>query len=157
MAKDLKVHFSSNKSGWETPNYLFNYYDDIYQFILDAAADERNHKCDDWFGPGGIHEDALTVSWQPWLEKGNIWLNPPYSRGLQKKFVEKAANESTTLDTRPAITKHFVVCLLPARTDTKIFHEIIKPYSSSIEFLKGRVKFVGAEHGAPFPSLICVF
>jgi len=49
-----------------------------------------------------------------------------------------------------------IVVLLPARTDTKLFHEYILPYSK-IEFLRGRLKFKGAKHGAPFPSMIVTF
>ncbi len=56
-----------------------------------------------------------------------------------------------------------VVYLLPARTDTKWFHEYCynKP-NVEIRFLKGRVKFKGvSEHykrnSAPFPSMIVIF
>ena len=167
--KTQEIMFSSGKDSWETPDTLFKRYDDVYHFVLDAAADGVNHKCDLWFGPDspvGV-VDALVVEWLDYLKKGNIWLNPPYSRGLQKKFVEKAAHEKcelmfrndpdpfSVLDVPSSLNS--VVCLLPARTDTKLFHEIIKPYASSVEFLKGRVKFVGAKAGAPFPSMVVVF
>lgn len=33
------------------------------------------------------------------------------------------------------------VFLIPVSTSTKLFHEIIKPNASEIEFLKGRIKF----------------
>ena len=148
MNKD--VMFSTGSDCWETPDDLFQRYDDIYHFVLDAAANQINHKCKEWLGPGGLYEDALTVSWYYWLESGNVWLNPPYSKGLQKKFVEKAYEESLPLETGK------VVCLLPARTDTKLYHEIIAP-NASVEFLKGRVKFKGAKAGAPFPSMVVIF
>ena len=148
MNKD--VMFSTGSDCWETPDDLFQRYDDIYHFILDAAANEVNHKCPLWLGPGGVYEDALAVSWFTWLEQGNIWLNPPYSKKLQPQFVRKAAWESWT------VTGNKIVCLLPARTDTKLYHEIIAP-NASVEFLKGRVKFKGAAAGAPFPSMIAIF
>ena len=151
-----KSMFTSGKDNWETPNDLFERYNSRYSFLLDAAADSTNRKVTSYFGPGGLEEDALTADWGPWLQKGNIWLNPPYSRGLQKKFIEKAVNEKAKLDPHHHGLGH-VVCLLPARTDTKLFHEIIKPYAADIEFLKGRIKFVGAEHGAPFPSMVVIF
>lgn len=142
---DLAVHFSSGKDDWETPDDLFGTYDATYHFGLDAAANGGNHKCERWFGPGGMVDDAFGV---PWTGFGNVWLNPPYSRGLQSKFVRKAAAE--------ALTKLMcVVCLLPARTDTKLFHEVIK--YGEVTFLKGRVKFKGAPSHAPFPSMIVVF
>lgn len=146
--------FSSGKDDWQTPHDFFKKYDDIYHFILDAAADSGNHKCDAWLGPDGEAEDALAVDWLPYLKKGNIWLNPPYSRKLQKEFVLKAQRVARAQDTRDTCNQ--VVCLLPARTDTKLFHEVIQPWGA-IDFIKGRIKFVGAEHGAPFPSMIVVF
>lgn len=164
---NTEVMFSTGRDCWETPNDLFQRYDKIYHFVLDAAADNRNHKCPVWFGPGGICEDALSVDWDDWLRKGNIWLNPPYSRGLQARFVKKAAEAVDIHQTTYAIGH--VVLLLPARTDTKLFHEIILPHCGPPdyvpEFLKGRVKFISNEplrkgsspNSAPFPSMIVVF
>jgi hypothetical protein len=90
-APNMSVHFSSGKDDWETPDDLFDRLNGQFNFVLDAAANSTNRKCGRWFGPGGVSEDALVVDWP--LEEGNIWLNPPYSRGLQAKFVEKAVEE----------------------------------------------------------------
>ena len=49
-----------------------------------------------------------------------------------------------------------VVMLLPARTDTKWFHDWVLPYGK-IEFLRGRLKFGGCDNPAPFPSMIVIF
>lgn len=145
----LKVHFSSGKDDWETPDELFQLYDRTYHFGLDAAANETNHKCPIWFGPGGVREDALEGSWRGY---GNIWLNPPYSRKLQAEFVKKAVYEAMRWG------EFSVVCLLPARTDTKLFHDYIwNKIGAEVTFLRGRLKFKGAQHGAPFPSMIVVF
>lgn len=153
--------FTTGKDDWETPPELFAIYHAKYHFVLDAAADQRNHKVERWFGPGGEAEDALKVSWP--LDEGNVWLNPPYSKQLQQKFVRKAYWEA-------ADKPYSVVCLLPARTDTKLFHTIIKPHAKSIELLKGRIRFInpagsllrgtkmnGSNNSAPFPSMIVVF
>lgn len=149
-----QVHFSSGKDDWETPDELFTRYDARFHFILDAAANAGNHKCPRWFGPGGEADSALDIEWP--LEDGNIWMNPPYSRGLQSQFVEKASDQAHWHHERGG--KHVVVCLLPARTDTRLFHdEIWHRGGPEVEFLKGRVKFKGAPHGAPFPSMIVIF
>lgn len=151
---DLNIHFSTGKDNWETPDELFTNLAALYDFVLDAAANETNHKCPVWFGPGGVVEDALTADWTHYLAEGDIWLNPPYSRGLQSKFVIKAVKErDRALQTG---AEGQVVCLLPARTDTKLFHEVVLPHGK-VTFLKGRVKFKGAAQGAPFPSMIVVF
>lgn len=49
-----------------------------------------------------------------------------------------------------------VVMLIPARTDTKYFHDFILN-RSEVRFVKGRLKFGDAKDGAPFPSMIVVF
>ena len=49
-----------------------------------------------------------------------------------------------------------IVMLLPARTDTKAFHEYIY-HHAEIRFLRGRLKFVDAKHPAPFPSMVVIF
>lgn len=49
------------------------------------------------------------------------------------------------------------VFLIPARTDTKWFHDLVLPNAREIRFLKGRLKFGGATFNAPFPSMIVVF
>ena len=48
-----------------------------------------------------------------------------------------------------------VVCLLPARTDTRWWHDYCT--QGEITFLKGRLKFSNAESNAPFPNAIVVF
>lgn len=160
MGDKLDVMFSTGKDDWETPDDLFQRLHHQYHFIVDAAANEVNHKVERWFGPGGEAEDALTTQWP--LEEGNIWLNPPYSRGLQSAFVRKALAEvlrvsgGMSLGARRGYAFNSVVCLLPSRTDTKLFHDVILP-NADVEFLRGRVKFKGAQQGAPFPSMIVVF
>jgi site-specific DNA-methyltransferase (adenine-specific) len=49
-----------------------------------------------------------------------------------------------------------VVCLLPARSDTRWWHDYVMP-SAEVRFLKGRLKFGGACNSAPFPSAVVIF
>jgi phage N-6-adenine-methyltransferase len=148
--------FSTGKDDWATPPEVFDPLNAEFGFWLDGAANASNHKLPYWWGPGGLVYDALTVkNWR--LTGGPIWINPPYSRGLQGRFIAKAACE--------ALEGATVVMLLPARTDTRAFHNCIwdrkqhKPHSwvREVRFLKGRVRFVGAPASAPFPSMIVVF
>ena len=83
--------------------------------------------------------DGLKQEWT-----GVCWCNPPYGRQIGK-WVEKAVKSLAT-----------VVMLLPARTDTKWFHDWVLPYGK-IEFLRGRLKFGGCNNSAPFPSMIVIF
>lgn len=48
--------------------------------------------------------------------------------------------------------------LIPARTDTRWFHDYIyRKENVTVEFLKGRLHFSGSKNAAPFPSMIVVF
>lgn len=49
-----------------------------------------------------------------------------------------------------------VVMLIPARTDTRAFHDYIYN-KAEIRFIRGRLKFGGSKNAAPFPSMIVIF
>lgn len=131
---------SSAKMDWGTPWALFDQYHDRYQFTIDLAAHERNKKMERFYSE---QDDALKQDWSK--EVG--WLNPPYGRELPK-WVKKAYEESQ----RGAL----VVMLVPARPDTRWWQDYVQG-KAHIKFLAGRVKFEGAEHGAPFPSAILIY
>ena len=46
--------------------------------------------------------------------------------------------------------------LLPARTDTKWFHDFIYG-KAEVRFLRGRLKFGGSKNSAPLPSMVAIF
>lgn len=145
MSKSL---FTSNKDAWETPQWLFDQLNEEFHFELDAAASIENAKCDFFHTK---ETNGLTAPWAP----KTTWINPPYGRDIGL-WVEKASEEG-----RKGAT---VVMLLPARTDTKYFHNFIwdtdkhcpKP-GVEVRFLKGRLKFGGATNSAPFPSMVAIF
>ncbi len=68
--------------------------------------------------------DGLKQEWN-----GTCWMNPPYGRGIGK-WVKKAYESSLTGST--------VVCLLPARTDTRWWHDYCM--KGEIRLVKGRLK-----------------
>lgn len=157
------VHYSRAGTGgrddWGTPDALFRQLDAMYgPFNLDAAATAENSKCDAFIGLGyspllyRISQDALGPD--PWqdpesVEEDRIWLNPPYSR--LGEFLTRAAEEAE------AGTVKLVCCLVPARTDTKVWHEVVMAKASEVLLIKGRVRFEGAAAGAPFPSAVVIF
>lgn len=135
------ILFLSKKHNWETPQDFFDRYDRQYHFEIDVCATKKNAKCKKYFTK---KNNGLKQSW-----KGVCWMNPPYGREIGR-WVSKAWHEAQKGNT--------IVALLPARTDTKWFHDwIYKMYGVDIEFLKGRLKFVGAKDSAPFPSMIVIF
>ena len=72
-----------------------------------------------------------------------VYCNPPYGRGVAD-WLRKAREAK------------LAVFLLPARTDTKWWHEYAMK-ADEIRFVKGRLHFNGHKTGAPFPSVILVF
>ena len=136
-----KGMFTSATDLWETPKDFFDELDKEFRFTLDVCALPENAKCDKYYTPD---QDGLS---QPW--NGVCRCNPPYGRRIGL-WVKKAYHESEIGNT--------VVMLLPARTDTKWFHEYIyKKQNVEIRFVPGRLKFGGSKNSAPFPSMVCVF
>ena len=128
---------------WATPKALFEEWNNKYDFKLDVAASQANHLCDNWFGldhPDEAKRNGLTANWNDY---GKVWCNPPYGRGIAD-WVDKAF-----------YCNNLVVMLLPARTDTKWFHQILDN-RCHIEFIKGRLKFGDGKNSAPFPSIIAI-
>ncbi|PWA11088.1 adenine methyltransferase [Pueribacillus theae] len=136
----LAVHFSSRSSDWETPQDFFDELDKEFNFTLDPCASHTNAKCDKYFTK---EDNGLLQDWSG----ETVFMNPPYGREI-KDWVRKAYEESLKGTT--------VVCLLPARTDTRWFHDYIYG-NAAIRFIKGRLKFGGAKNSAPFPSMVVIY
>lgn len=91
-----------------------------------------------------LHERAR------WLETGLggeiIWCNPPYGREIIK-WVERCAKHEGV-----------AVMLVPARTDTKWWHDYInRNPNAQVRFFRGRLKFGSSKNSAPFPSALVIF
>ena len=135
------VMFSSATDNWSTPQDFFDKLNDEFHFTLDVCADENNHKCEHYYTK---EIDGLS---RPWI--GTIWCNPPYGRKIGE-WVRRALFASVAGNT--------VVMLLPARTDTKWFHDYIyRRDNVEIRFIKGRLKFGGCKNSDPFPSMVVIF
>jgi phage N-6-adenine-methyltransferase len=136
---------SSKNQEWETPDDLFSRLHTAYNFTVDACATEHNKKLAKYWSPS---DDGLSQSWRG----ERVWLNPPYhnKRPGQIDWVRKAFHEVKDNDCE------LVVCLLPARTDTKLFHEYVMK-ASTVLFVRGRLRFKGAAASAVFPSMVVVF
>lgn len=131
---------------WETPQELFDKLDAEFSFTLDPAATDENAKCEKHYT---IETDGLEQNWAG----ERVFLNPPYGRELNK-WVKKCYDEIYSLG-----PPQIIVALLPARTDTKWFHNWVYHYTE-IRFLKGRVKYENGSdipNSAPFPSMIVIW
>lgn len=77
-----------------------------------------------------------------------MFCNPPYGRKIGE-WCRKAYEESQKPGT-------LVVMLIPARTDTRYFHDWIYG-KAEIRFIKGRLKFGESKNSAPFPSMVAIY
>jgi len=148
------IMFSSDNTEWETPRWLIKLCEKMIggKFTLDACAKNRKAaKAPKYISP---EQDALRLD-LPW--RGRVWMNPPYGRRIQH-WIKKAYEQSQAGAT--------VVCLLPARVDTKWFHEYC--IKGDVKLIKGRLFFevdgkpiVNPKDGktmpAPFPSMLVIF
>jgi len=133
--------FSSETDQWATPTEVFAELDREFHFDLDPCADESNHKCTRFYTK---EDDGLK---QPWAGS-RVFCNPPYGRSIGQ-WVKKAYEEGHRENT-------LVVLLIPARTDTRYFHDYIL-HRAEIRFIPGRLKFGNAKNSAPFPSMVVIY
>ena len=133
--------FSTGKNDWATPQELFDELDAEFHFTLDPCATPETAKCAKFY----TEKDNGLV--QDWTGE-TVFCNPPYSDQQQTEWVRKCYEHG--------LRGGVAVMLIPARTDTKRFHEYIYG-KAEVRFIKGRLKFGGCENSAPFPSMIVVF
>jgi len=148
--------FMSGSGTWETPDDLYNNLNGFFRFNIDAAANKTNTKCGTYYrkrpepkqGHRYVNQkevDGIVDEW-PVHQGDVVWCNPPYGRDIGKwldRGYEASENGAT------------VVFLLPARTDTHWFHSYSK--IGEVWLFKGRIKFMGAQASAPFPSMLLIF
>lgn len=141
--KSLKPLMSSKYDEWCTPDEVVDLLHKVGPIVLDPCSNTfaKTRASRSMMLP----QDGLSVSW---VNEGITYVNPPYG-SAQIKWIKKARHEASLGAS--------VLMLVPARTDTKVWHEEIFPYASSVLLWKGRITFAGAPHGAPFPSAIILF
>lgn len=138
---NITACLSSQKDDWAIPQDFFDKLDKEFHFTLDPCADETNHKCDLFFTK---EQNGLSKDWGGYV----VFCNPPYGKEIAN-WVRYAYEQSHKPNT-------IVVMLIPARTDTRYFHDYIYG-KAEIRFIRGRLKFGKATQSAPFPSMVVVF
>lgn len=120
------IHIN-NDDNYATPPSLYESLDNRFNFDFDPCP----------YNEGDIIIDGLQIDWGQ-----SNFINPPYSQKLKEAFIKKGIEES----------KKGKVCvfLIPVSTSTKLFHDFIKPNATSIEFVRGRVKFGKIDHNGNF-------
>lgn len=158
------VHYSSEKSDWQTPPDLFNFLDKIFEFDFDACASDNNALCDiyrtenDSFLESNVTHRSIFMN--PIYGKPVLPCKPNCSRKRCKThghITEYIPGTGDFVDHAYNLSKanNRIVSLLPGRLGSEWFEKVWK--ADAVVFMKGRIKFVGAKSGAPFPSILAVF
>ncbi len=124
------VMFSSASDRWATPNHVRAALDAEFRFDFDPC-------------PLDGKVDGRAPLFTEWRGK-RVFCNPPYGPGISDWLSR-------------GLEAELAVFLLPARTDTRWFHDIVLPNAKEIRFLLGRLKFGDARNNAPFPSCLVIF
>ena len=138
---------TSEYQDWSTPQTLVDWiqYQFDVKFDLDVCASSSTAKCVNFYT---VEDDAFTKIWG-----GNIWCNPPYNE--QQRWI----NRSISMIRMNWASS--VYCLIPARTDTKLFHDVIMRHAHAVYFIKGRVNFDrpgrASNTGSTHPSMLVIF
>lgn len=132
---------SSAYDGWRTPRALVERIVAMLGVIeLDPCADDTRSI------PAVSHftaaDDCLT---RDWVSPQTVYANPPYGKFLPR-FVERF------MDIYQDGGMGEGILLVPARPDTKWFQMLWCAHA--LCFVRGRLRFVGASSGAPFPSVL---
>ena len=129
MTKINRGLFASRRTNWKTPKWLLEALNTEFHFDYDPC-------------PTSPQVDGLKSNW------GNInFVNPPYGKQISR-WIQKGYQEF--------LKRKTVVFLLPSRTDTAWWHDLVMR-ASEIRFIRGRLRFDDQKNPAPFPSAIAVF
>jgi site-specific DNA-methyltransferase (adenine-specific) len=168
--------FSSENQAWETRWKTFRSIEEQLgrNYNLDPCTFAETSKCTQYITP---EMDLFSYDNLDSFDNGSsvqIFCNPPYGRE-QKKFVEKISDlceyDNVVADV-----------LIPSRTDTSLYHDIILTSATAVRFVRGRITFgtdaywewmweqefingkknsLFGKHGklnpAPFPSMVVTF
>jgi site-specific DNA-methyltransferase (adenine-specific) len=120
--------FSSASGDWATDTDVYAWLDQEFHFTLDPC-------------PLG-NPNRIDGTMRSWAGE-RVYCNPPYGGGIGM-WLAKAREADVA------------VFLLPARTDTEWWH-VHALQADEIRFVRGRLKFGNAKHGAPFPSVVVIY
>ncbi|MFV0266869.1 MAG: DNA N-6-adenine-methyltransferase [Draconibacterium sp.] len=107
---------------WYTPAEIIR---SLGEFDLDPAtsleAYRLNQSAKHFYT---LEEDGLKHPWN-----GRVWLNPPYSNPLAKRFLEKMAEHNNG------------IALVFSKIEAKWFHDVVLVHATAVKFLYERTRF----------------
>jgi site-specific DNA-methyltransferase (adenine-specific) len=131
----------AKRDDWGTPPPLFEALHDEFAFTVDGAASAENALLPCYWDK---EHSALEQDWRG----HTVYINPPFDHKALAAFARKAWHETRQLNTN-------AVMLCPVKSDQRWWGEYA--IRSQIRFLRGRVKFAGADSALPVPCALLVF
>lgn len=139
---------------WQTPEMLLELVREVAPIALDPCGAPGNPtQAQHVLHPDRLppDNDGLTAYWG---HEGLVFLNPPYSQ--MAAWATRLAVETC----RTSVRREYIA-LVPARTDTRWWHELVAARPARVCFWRGRLRFnkPSGEPGqaAPFPSAVLYY
>lgn len=144
VKRGLKHRGANTTDVWLTPPFVIEALGGADSFDLDPATPAVQP----WATARARYTEADDGLAQPWF--GRVWLNPPYSRPLYSRFMERMAAHDRG------------VALIFARTETRDFFGCVWERAAGLLFLKGRLDFLQVDGSrgwgnAGAPSVLCAY
>ena len=155
VAPRMAAHYTSETPEWYTPAQVITCVETLFGHIdLDPCS---NAKGEDANVPARVHftreDDGLSQSWRlaPYTDEDGdtshavrAYVNPPYGDEIDA-WVERTVSAYTSGEITEA------VLLVPGRPGSGWWRRL-RAYAVCL--VDGRLRFVGADTGAPFPSAL---
>ena len=137
-----RVEHRSQAADWQTPEDILERVRKIAPIGLDPASCKSNPT------KAKVHlyppkHDGLKAEWS---HAGLVYINPPYGRAYNRKWGAKIAFEGV-------VKQAEIVALVAVRPGSKWWQGMWT--ADRICFVDHRVRFVGADNGAPFDTALC--
>lgn len=145
----MTAHGKQGFQGWCTPESVLKPIREFAPIDLDPCSNEHSTvgaKLEYYDKPGltsGLEAD--------WHLAAHTFVNPPYGRGEQIKWVTKAFVE------HKAGAKH-ITMLIPAAVETKLWRQVVWQSATAVAFWNNRIRFERhdgvADTGNKLPSAL---
>ena len=124
---------------WRTPKPIFDYFDKLYNFNLDAYASESDKLCENFIGES---DNSHSVDWSDYTNGDSVraFCNPPYSQPNIRLALEKAKSEAK----RGSLS----LVLIPNQP-AKYWTESVVGYARAITLTLGRISFIDPSTDLP--------
>lgn len=133
---------TSETPEWYTPPQIIALVENVLGTIdLDPCSNSKDAPNVPALQHFTVSDDGLSREWH-----GRVYMNPPYGTEIAA-WVSKLVAEHAAGRTIEAIA------LVPARTDTRWWNELVAN-GRFFSLVEGRLRFSGAEAGAPFPNAV---